>query len=731
MLSVKVALTHCYGITSLQHTFDFSKRRQYVVYAPNGVMKSSLARTFKDVAEGRPSEDRIYVERETLRSVKDEHDQDLQPENVFVVEPYDESYRSNRMSTLLVNQRLRERYDAVRKTIDDKKAALVKLISSSAGLKRDTEEKLATDVMSDPKEFFRALGRLRAEVAEGEYTHLSEISYAQIFSDKVAEQLASPEFQNSISDYMETYDRLTENSTFFRKGIFNHNNAADVAKSLKANGFFEADHSVYVNNKDVRKEIKNEKDLEKVIEEEKEAILDNPSLKAQFDKIDKILTKNVDMKGFREYLSKNDKILPELSKPDRLRQRLWVAYLSTHESSFRDLMETYESGREELEAIVAAAKAEATRWVAVLREFNDRFSVPFIVTMENQDDVILKAEAPSVKFRFKGQGGDEVSVQEKDLLKVLSNGEKRALYILNVIFEVIARKDAGVETLFIFDDIADSFDYKNKYAIVEYLRDISETPGFYQLILTHNYDFFRTISGRLDLMRENKLHTIKKDEGVYLKQEKYQNTPFRHWKDKIPSGEHPDFLIAMIPFLRNIAEYTDRKGTEAELTRYLHVKAGSADLTVGDLEVHLKNLMEFAADFSLPEPGKKIFDLLFERADAACALNEEQIELESKIVLAIAVRIRSEQFMIGAIGDPNFVGNIKKNQTSVLIDKFKELFPTEENTLAILKQVNLMTPENIHLNSFMYEPILDMSNQHLKRLYAKVKALEQPEPVAA
>ena len=34
-----------------------------------------------------------------------------------------------------------------------------------------------------------------------------------------------------------------------------------------------------------------------------------------------------------------------------------------------------------------------------------------------------------------------------------------------------------------------------------------------------------------------------------------------------------------------------------------------------------------------------------------------------------------------------------------------------------------MTPENIHLNSFMYEPILDMAPEHLKRLYADVKAV--------
>ena len=31
-----------------------------------------------------------------------------------------------------------------------------------------------------------------------------------------------------------------------------------------------------------------------------------------------------------------------------------------------------------------------------------------------------------------------------------------------------------------------------------------------------------------------------------------------------------------------------------------------------------------------------------------------------------------------------------------------------------------MTPENIHLNAFMYEPIPDMSDDSLKALYSEV-----------
>jgi hypothetical protein len=34
-----------------------------------------------------------------------------------------------------------------------------------------------------------------------------------------------------------------------------------------------------------------------------------------------------------------------------------------------------------------------------------------------------------------------------------------------------------------------------------------------------------------------------------------------------------------------------------------------------------------------------------------------------------------------------------------------------------------MTPENIHMNSFMYEPLMDMSNHHLISLYKTIKNL--------
>src|SRR6266542_3986464 len=78
-------LKNCYGIRSLQHTFDFAQQNRYAIYAPNGSMKSSLAQTFRDVSSNVPSKDRIFPTRTSVRNVTDENGSPLIPASVLVV----------------------------------------------------------------------------------------------------------------------------------------------------------------------------------------------------------------------------------------------------------------------------------------------------------------------------------------------------------------------------------------------------------------------------------------------------------------------------------------------------------------------------------------------------------------------------------------------------------------------------------------------------------------------
>ena len=89
MKKVRVELENCYGIKKLKTEFDFSARKVYAIYAPNGVMKSSLAQTFKDIADGTASKDRIFPARSCIRKITDEKGLELPKESVLVIRPYD------------------------------------------------------------------------------------------------------------------------------------------------------------------------------------------------------------------------------------------------------------------------------------------------------------------------------------------------------------------------------------------------------------------------------------------------------------------------------------------------------------------------------------------------------------------------------------------------------------------------------------------------------------------
>ena len=305
-------------------------------------------------------------------------------------------------------------------------------------------------------------------------------------------------------------------------------------------------------------------------------------------------------------------------------------------------------------------------------------------------------------------------------MQVLSTGEKKALYVLNIIFEVEAREKAGQETLLVFDDIADSFDYKNKYAIIQYMKDIAEEPHFCQMILTHNFDYFRTINSRF-VQYSHCLMASRSATGITLAQAAgIRNVFANDWRPNYFTDARK--RIASIPFMRNLIEYT--AGTTdnryATLTSLLHWKPGSADITQADVDAIYNSL--FGPGGPSDDGDAKVVDLVHEEA-GKCLHAGDGINLENKIVLSMAIRLAAERHMVETIADDAFVAAIAANQTPTLLTKYREV-AGGNGSIDILQRVILMTPENIHLNSFMYEPILDMSDEHLRKLYEDVLTLK-------
>lgn len=713
-------LENCYGIRKLEATLDFSKTNAIAIYAPNGSMKSSLAQTFHDIANAQPSKDRIFPARVCKRAMKDEAGVDTSRESVLVIRPYDETMgQSPRTSTLLVNQELRQEYEQLYADIESAKAGLLKAVRERSKSKRDLAKEISVTFTASPDKFYVALNRIKEEVANRPNSPLCNVPYDLIFDEKVVGLLETKDFKIAIDGFIKKHNELLAASTYFKKGVFNYYNAAQVAKQLAENGFFKAQHSLNLNAGE-KKEITTQKELEDLVTAEKEAISNDKELRKKFAEIEKLIQKNVTVREFERYLLDHEELLTKFSNMADFRQEVWKAYVESCYVEYRTLIDRYQAAEARRKEIEEQARRERTQWDEVIDIFNERFFVPFRLEVSNRLDMIFGQEDMlNLGFVF-DDGTEQAPVDRVTLLQTLSTGEKKALYVLNVLFEIEARKKAGQDTLIVVDDIADSFDYKNKYAIVQYLMDIADVPHFKQILLTHNFDFYRTVESRFVGYR-NCLMVAKTGMGVALvPAEGVKNVFIRDWKAAFFVS--PLKKVACISFMRNLIEYT-RSENDPEflkLTSLLHWKVDSAAILVSDLDAIYNGL--FGTNGTSADPSQAVVTVIQQEAER-CLIAPEGINFPNKVVLAIATRLVAERFMAARINDPSFLAGISSAQTGVLVRKFQELFPAEGDTHGILQRVALMTPENIHLNSFMYEPILDMSDRHLRKLFTDVLEL--------
>ncbi len=60
MEQLSVNLKNCYGINKLNCHFNFKKKKGCLIYASNGTMKTSFAKTFLDISKNRDPEEIVH-----------------------------------------------------------------------------------------------------------------------------------------------------------------------------------------------------------------------------------------------------------------------------------------------------------------------------------------------------------------------------------------------------------------------------------------------------------------------------------------------------------------------------------------------------------------------------------------------------------------------------------------------------------------------------------------------
>ncbi|MES9962204.1 MAG: hypothetical protein ABW116_01570 [Candidatus Sedimenticola sp. 20ELBAFRAG] len=720
---LSVNFQNCYGIGEFEHEFDFEKSNSFLIYAPNGTMKSSLARTFNyfsDDGKERPC-DRFYPERESVFDIKI-GGKDIEKGQVLVVNPEDDEYdSSHKISNFIASKDLKKRYDSIYLELNDRQHSFIKILKRVSQSNDCEKEFIDSFEGQTPYSFIDLLENVEGELPGGFNRY--KFRYNDIFDKKGNVRKFLDQHQNYIDQYIESYTDLLSNSEFFKgsDNSFGTYQANIILNSIGDNSFFEAGHSLELKGS---VKITSAERLGEVVEEEIKKIVNNDELKSIFDKVDKAIGKNQELRVFKDAIEKDNLLLVELKDYEGFRRKVWLGYLTEMEAEVKELVEFYRSKKKDLESILVEAGKEIDEWKNLVDQFNARFYVPFKVILKNQEDVLLKQAKAILEFEFEDEReGEPVKRDGAALYKVLSKGEQKAYFILQLLFDVNSKSAIDQVPVVIFDDIADSFDYKNKYAIIEYIKDLHQSGDFKIILLTHNFDFYRTVASRLSLNRGHAvLMAYKQESGeIAISRGEYVKDVFRVLLTKVSDKK---VFVSLIPFLRNLVDYTDEENCAdyMTLTKCLHIKNHSDELVCQDVIDIWRNRYGGNHFDNIDYGAAGIIDTIYETADQITAENPvNEILLENKIALSIAIRLKAEQYMINQTEGID-LNNIPAPQTPHLFNSYKDTNP-EEAMIRTIDKVILMTPENIHFNAFMFEPLVDISVHHLIGLYDEVKVL--------
>ena len=540
------------------------------------------------------------------------------------------------------------------------------------------------------------------------------------------------EFLNSIEEYISSLNILLENNPILNDR-FTDRNAETLGKEMAKHNLFNAQHTICL--KDGTTVIHSLEEWNFVVNEQLDRLYSSPELSTVFQKLKKMLTSNGEVSRLRDIIVAHREIIPALSDIPALKVQTWLDCFSKLDMSFDDYYRNISQYTAQIKVLYEQASAQSARWQTVVNKFNRRFRVPFEVRIENKANFLLKDEAPNLSFKYtRGMIAQQSATLKKDDLMVsLSTGEKRALYLLYILFDLERiRQQAtagGGQFLIVADDIADSFDYKNKYAIIEYLNDLGNTSGIDLLILTHNFDFYRTVKLRLGVARNHCYIAQRDEEGIVsITEFKYQkdffkNVVIKDIKDgNIINDDKKKLLISSIPFYRNLCEYSGKEVEYSRLTCFLHLKTTPLDTLTVKISDLWNLINPFLNNTTFSGADEDYYTAVTRVANTCVADNTNEVLLDNKLFIAIAIRLLTEKFMKNTlISNGKACSDADSNQTRKWFNQVKRFLTPAQ--ISVIEEVNLITPESIHLNSFMFEPLIDISNWALKDLYTRVTNL--------
>lgn len=702
--------SNAFGISKLKvnHTFGGINNSldNNLIYAANGLFKTSFSKTMYNLSNGTLVEDRITnqpFEYEMYIDGNDVNGMNLKEKIlVFTKDLMDEvrmSDLNSELSKLAVVDELIIKIKSIYEIID-KTVFELKHLASSLGYDPSVIDLFSDTKFENRHQYLKSiLDKILSEkIIDGKEVTIDK----KLFTNETYAKLDNSSVRVQISDIIE-YTKNIQKETIF-DDEFTVFTASEFLKSLK--------QSSYISKEKQRGIVLKEKtyysfdDFESDLNEHISSILSSPESKSKIDGIFKTIgNKKKEEKQLRRDILKNQNLIETL----QYSRSQWISseLILNYSSELYKMHELIKHQEIEIEEISKSAESSQSEFEKAIEIYEDRFNPVFKVVITNRVNAVLGIELPI--FEFTHNSKPKININEDKLTLVLSSGEHTAYNVLK--FIVMYERVKINRPVVILDDVVDSFDYGNRYAFIEYIKDMTETDDCNVLVLTNNYDFFRNLKLRVRKLK-SLATTINQSGTITISSDKKLsfNT------SDVFNIDSDEKLIVSLPFAREIATYQNNEET---FIQYFHFKRGSKRKTIGGLGKIIQKHYKHSTIVNIDKKAK-----FMDKLDSICqtivsgSLNS--FDISPKVILALGIRMKLEKILIR--NKISVTDTITSNQTAVLLKQRQSKLKIDFIRLA--NKIMVSTPEFIHLNAFMYEPLIDILPITLKRIYEKLQFFE-------
>lgn len=700
-------MKNAYGIGNLSVNCNSdSILYQSLIYSRNGTFKTSFSRTLNNLSKGNLDDikDRLT---NVPASIKIEFVKD---DGVITVNDYEKRFivfsreifnNSNleisnygqELSLLTVDNESKERLNQLMNKSIEKIKESLKSKLSVAGLKYDKSISLLTSKEYDSLDI-NDLQLLVEQINKVEECDISKINLKNLFQ-KAYDPIDEEGFKDSAKKYVDIFNKRLSEELFDEE--FNDSNCLAFLEEIKKNGYLSEAKKRGIILKE--KVYYNYDEIESVFNKAIKNIADDSSVLAANRELVKTMGTSAEAKKLQKQFNDDPLLINQLALG---KTKIIAIALKKQGFEIEEFKHLIEGAKEEYSKIIEEAKGKQSEFENAIEIYKARFNPVFEVSISNKTESVLGEKIPILSFSHKRNKGLQMS--EPEIRNILSSGEKTALNIISFIVEYEANKNNN--PIVILDDLVETFDYANRHAFIEYINDLVQEKVSV-IILTHNYEFYRTLERRIPEL--DKLSAYSKDGKVYIEENKKLNVDI----ERVFEINNISQFIYAIPFLREIK--TMLKEDTSVLDNCLHYKKDTKSLTISKIRNEFP-LLSFKDDES-----ENYLSLLYSLADKINLSN--QYDIIPKTILSIACRLKIEEKIIG--DNFNLISDIKVNQLSQIKEKYKHDFTN--NVLSLIEKVQISTPEFIHCNSFMYEPLIDIEGSYLWDLYNDIERLKDDE----